>query len=51
MSWKKDYFSCEDILKIARLYDVDQSDMLETFLCELLNISEDELYEQLAEAR
>lgn len=37
----------EDVLNIARGYEVDQYDILETFLCDLLNVSSDRLYEIL----
>ena len=40
-------FSAKDVLAVASQYDVDQSDALESFLCELLNINADELYEQI----
>lgn len=33
-----------DVLNVARMYEVDQYDILETFLCDLLNISPDKLY-------
>ena len=46
---EKDYLSVDEIIKIARSYDVDQSDMLETFLCELLNVTPTELYERIGE--
>jgi len=38
-----------EILSVAREFEVNQSDMLETFLCELLNVSPYELYELLEE--
>lgn len=43
------YIKSEDIIQLAKSYAVEQSDMLETFLCELLDISETELYELLGE--
>ena len=46
---EKDYLSVDEIIKIAKTYDVDQSDMLETFLCELLNVTPTELYERIGE--
>ena len=45
----KDYLSVDEIVKLAKLYNVEQSDMLETFLCELLNITSTELYERMSE--
>ena len=45
---EKDYLSVDEIVNVAKNYDVDQSDMLETFLCELLNITPTELYERIA---
>lgn len=46
---RKDYLSIDEIIALAKNYEVDQSDMLETFLCELLNITITELYERIAE--
>ena len=40
-------FSTEDIIQTAKNFDVDQSQLLESFLCELLDISPDALYEEL----
>ena len=40
-------FSRREVLEIASHYEVDQSDLLETFLCELLNVNPDTLYELL----
>ena len=34
-----------DIIELAKEFEVDQFDILETFICELLNISPDRLYE------
>ena len=45
----KDEFTYEEAIKLAKEFEVDQSDMLETFLCELLNITPTELYERLGE--
>ncbi len=45
----KDYLSVDEIVELAKLYNVEQSDMLETFLCELLNITSTELYERMSE--
>ena len=45
----RDYLSVDEIVELAKLYDVGQSDMLETFLCELLNITSTELYERIGE--
>ena len=47
--YRKDYLSVDDVVKLAKLYEVDQSDMLETFLCDLLNITPTELYERMSE--
>jgi len=33
-----------DIIDLAREYNVDQYDILESFLCELLGVKPDELY-------
>ena len=46
---EKDYLSVDEIVNVAKNYDVDQSDMLETFLCELLNVTPTELYERFGE--
>ena len=46
---RKDYLSVDEIVELAKLYNVEQSDMLETFLCELLNITSTELYERMSE--
>ena len=46
---EKDRVNVDEIIRLAKTYEVDQSDMLETFLCELLNISVTELYERLGE--
>lgn len=46
---RKDYLSVDEVITLAKNYEVDQSDMLETFLCELLNITTTELYERMAE--
>ena len=35
----------DDVIRVAKEFDVDQSDLLETFLCELLGVSVDKLYE------
>ena len=40
--------SRKEIIKLAKKYNVDQSQLLESFLCELLNVSWGELYEILA---
>jgi len=37
----------QDIVNLAREYEVNQSDLLETFLCDLLGVSADRLYEIL----
>lgn len=36
-----------DVIVLARKFDVDQNQVLESFLCELLGVSEDKLYEVL----
>ena len=46
---EKEEFSYDEVVKLAKEFDVDQSDLLETFLCELLNITPTELYERMAE--
>ena len=46
---EKDYLSVDEIIRLAQSYEVDQSDMLETFLCELLNVTPTELYERIGE--
>lgn len=38
-----------DVIGLATHYEVDQSDMLESFICELLNITPDELYKLMEE--
>lgn len=38
-----------DIIELAKEFEVDQFDILETFICELLNISPDRLYEIIDE--
>lgn len=43
-------FTAEDVLSVASQYEVDQSDMLESFLCELLDVKVDKLYELIEEA-
>lgn len=43
-------FTAEDVLSVASQYEVDQSDVLETFLCELLDVKVDKLYELIDEA-
>lgn len=40
-------FNSKDVLNLAKQYDVDQSDLLETFICELLDIKPDELYAKI----
>lgn len=40
-----------DILELAKQYNIDQSDMLETFICELLDIKPDELYAKIETKR
>lgn len=36
---------CVDVIELARQFDVDQYDILERFVCELLNISPNLLYQ------
>ena len=36
-----------DVIELAREFEVDQFDILETFICELLDISPDKLYEMV----
>ena len=45
----RDYLSVDEIIVLAKNYEIDQSDMLETFLCKLLNITPTELYERISE--
>lgn len=37
----------DDVIELARQFEVDQYDILETFVCDLLDISPDRLYEIL----
>ena len=40
-------YTRECILDYAKAFEVDQSDILETFLCSLLGVTADKLYEML----
>lgn len=40
-----DVINATDVIELAKEFEVDQFDILETFICELLNISPDRLYE------
>ena len=42
-------YTAKDIIEIAKQFNVDQNDALETFICELLDISPDLLYEKLGQ--
>ena len=36
-----------EVIDLAKEFEVDQSDMLETFICSLIEVEPDELYELL----
>lgn len=36
-----------EVIDLAKEFEVDQSDMLETFICNLIDVEPDELYELL----
>ncbi len=36
-----------DVIELAKRYEVDQCDTLESFICDLLNISSEKLYEEM----